>query len=269
MLHSWLDVILNMLSVHLSILKQITNALHKILFINKGIEFIDIPSIFKDRSVTSSIPTYFQNSEPPIISYKYNKPIRNTVINFNKLVSDLDIHANTPETWDCKVSKLMYLAAGHIMTGNLKIISDSRIRYIISKGQKYRFPSRTDFKKFRKEIASTLNDFGNRWRKRKYVEPNALKEWKVSIFKIVDQHIKFYSQNTNLLPPKPKSTFQHLKQGMQDFHRKYVLVPAVKAANNVVIVWRLHYINRNLAELRPTKRLLKKRRLWWMVIVTI
>ena len=70
----------------------------KIPFINKGIEFIDLPSIFKDRSVTSSIPAYFQNSEPPIICYKYNKPIRNTVFNFNKLVSDLDIHANTPES---------------------------------------------------------------------------------------------------------------------------------------------------------------------------
>ena len=44
--------------------------------INKGIEFIDLP---------------------PIICYKYNKPIRNTVFNFNKLVSDLDIRANTPE----------------------------------------------------------------------------------------------------------------------------------------------------------------------------
>ena len=65
---------------------------------------------------------------------------------------------------------------------------------------------------------------------------DALKEWKVSIFKIVDQRIKFYSQNTNLLPPKPKSTFRHLKQGIQDFHRKYVLVPADKAANNVVVV---------------------------------
>ena len=53
---------------------------------------------------------------------------------------------------------------------------------------------------------------------------------------IVDQRIKFYSQNTNLLPPKPKSTFRHLKQGIQDFHRKYVLVPADKAANNVVVV---------------------------------
>ena len=54
--------------------------------------------------------------------------------------------------------------------------------------------------------------------------------------KIVDQRIKFYSQNTNLLPHKPKSTFRHLKQGIQDFHRKYVLVPADKAANNVVVV---------------------------------
>ena len=42
--------------------------------------------------------------------------------------------------------------------------------------------------------------------------------------------------DTNLLPPKPKSTFRHLKQGIQDFHRKYVLVPADKAANNVVVV---------------------------------
>ena len=66
----------------------------KIPFINKGIEFIDLPSIFKDRSVTSSIPT----SEPPIICYIYNKPIRNTVFNFNKLVSDHDIHANTLES---------------------------------------------------------------------------------------------------------------------------------------------------------------------------
>ena len=72
--------------------------------------------------------------------------------------------------------------------------------------------------------------------KREYIEPNTLKEWKVSIFKIVDQRIKFYSQNTNLLPPKPKSTFRHLKQGIQDFHGKYVLVPADKAANNVVVV---------------------------------
>ena len=58
----------------------------KIPFINKGIDFIDLPSIFQDKLVSQSIPTYFQNSEPPIICYKYNKPIRNTIFNLNKKV---------------------------------------------------------------------------------------------------------------------------------------------------------------------------------------
>ena len=34
----------------------------KIPFINKGMDFIDLPSIFQDKSVTLSIPDYFQNS---------------------------------------------------------------------------------------------------------------------------------------------------------------------------------------------------------------
>ena len=70
---------------------------------------------------------------------------------------------------------------------------------------------------------------------------NALEEWKQSIFNIMDTHIKFYSLNTNLLPPKPKSSFRHLKQGIQEFHNTYILVPADKAANNIVVVCRLHF----------------------------
>ena len=34
--------------------------------INKGMEFIDLHSIFKDNLVISSIPNYFNNSETPI-----------------------------------------------------------------------------------------------------------------------------------------------------------------------------------------------------------
>ena len=64
----------------------------------------------------------------------------------------------------------------------------------------------------------------------------------------MDKRIKFYSQN--LLPPKSKSAFRHLKQVIQECDRKYVLVPAYKAANNVVVVvvvvCRLHYILKHL-----------------------
>ena len=73
----------------------------------------------------------------------------------------------------------------------------------------------------------------------------------------MDKRIKFYSQNTNLLPLKPKSSFRHLKQGIQEFHRKYVLVPADKAANNVVVVCRLHYVNTLKQELDGTRAYLE------------
>ena len=64
----------------------------------------------------------------------------------------------------------------------------------------------------------------------------------------------FYSQNTYLLPPKPKSSFRHLKQGIQEFHRKYVLVPADhKATKNGVVVCQLHYINTLKHELNGIK----------------
>ena len=91
-----------------------------------------------------------------------------------------------------------------------------------------------------------MNDFGNRLCKREGVEGGAPEAWKRSIYTIVDKRIKFYSQNTNLLPPKPKSSFRHLKQGIQEFHRKYVLVPADKTANNVVAVCRLHTLKQEL-----------------------
>ena len=73
----------------------------------------------------------------------------------------------------------------------------------------------------------------------------------------MDKRIKFYSQNTNLLPPKPKSSFRHLNQGIQEFHRKYVLVAADKAANNGVVVCRLHYVNTLKQELDGTRAYLE------------
>ena len=38
-------------------------------FVNKGIELINLPCVFKAKSVISSIPTYFENKESPIVCY--------------------------------------------------------------------------------------------------------------------------------------------------------------------------------------------------------
>ena len=88
------------------------------------------------------------------------------------------------------------------------------------------------------ELAASLADFSNRWCKRENVERDALNDWKINSFKIIDTCISFYSPNTHISLPKPKSSFRHLKRGIQNFHMNYslFLVPADKAANNVVVV---------------------------------
>ena len=69
----------------------------KIPFINKGMDFIELHSIFKENLVISSIPNYFNNFETPIICYKYSKPNRSSTFNFNKFVTDINIDSNTPD----------------------------------------------------------------------------------------------------------------------------------------------------------------------------
>ena len=127
------------------------------------------------------------------------------------------------------------MVAGQVKTRNLKIFSGSRILCIVYKGPKYRFPSLIDFKNVGKKkhlhkMISVIDGVNE------CVEPHALKSWKVSIFNIVDRRIKFHSQNSNILPPEPKSAFRHLQQGIQEFHRNYVFVPADKAATKVIVV---------------------------------
>ena len=54
-----------------------------------------------------------------------------------------------------------------MITGNLNVILDARVRNIISKGPKYKFPSNIDFPKCHREIAASLNEFSNHWCKQK------------------------------------------------------------------------------------------------------
>ena len=63
-----------------------------------------------------------------------------------------------------------------MITGNPNVFPDTQVCNIISKGPKYRLPSKIDFPKCRREIAASLNDFSNLWFKKDNVEPDALKE---------------------------------------------------------------------------------------------
>ena len=56
----------------------------KLDFINKGIDAVNLPSILRSKSVIETVPTYFKEKEPPIISYTYTKTIANKIFKFHQ-----------------------------------------------------------------------------------------------------------------------------------------------------------------------------------------
>jgi len=87
-------------------------------------------------------------------------------------------------------------------------------------------------------MPEALNNYSSKWCRRKHAELDALSYWKKSIMDIIDTRISFYTSNNHLLPRKPRFNFCHLKKGIQDFHSKYVFVPADKATyitNNMLV----------------------------------
>ena len=143
---------------------------------------------------------------------------------------------DSPNNCDCTSSKFCYKPFGHIVTGNLNVIPNINLRRIISKGPKYRLPKDINFEDCLSNIQDSLTEFCTKWCKRENTTPDALNAWRNQILKITRQRIAFYKSNPGLLPPRARYTIKSLKSDIEDLHKKYVLVPADKASNNVVII---------------------------------
>jgi len=90
----------------------------KIAFLNKGIDFININSILKNKNVVKHIPQYFQTKEIPIC-YSYKNPLRNLIFIYGNVVS---AYASSSSVNDCVNSKFCCKPHGHIITGHFDIV---------------------------------------------------------------------------------------------------------------------------------------------------
>ena len=92
-------VMFNISLVLISILRStIKDILSKFHSLTKVLSLLIYIVSLRIIIVISSIPNFFNYSETPIICYKHNKPIRSSIINFNKIVTDIHIDSNTPDS---------------------------------------------------------------------------------------------------------------------------------------------------------------------------
>ena len=148
----------------------------KLNFINKGIDAVNLQSILRSKSVTETVPTYFKEKEPPMISYTYTKAIACKIFNFSSTLSGLDYHQfhKSPSQYECNTSSHLYQPYGHVITGDLSIIPNSKLRDLIAKGPKYREPRRVDWDKNLSLSCEAVDQYALQWAKREMVELSVL-----------------------------------------------------------------------------------------------
>ena len=227
-----------------------------ISFENKGMNLTHINKIFRSAEVTSALPVNFQTEEDiPISTMRLSKTVRNKILNYKETVNSLHVEIDEDVVFirnsfecNCKESEFCDPHHGHIVTGDLRIVSDDKLRKLLSKGPNYRENVTINYKKCKTSIhlplKSAIDTFSTKYK----INKQEFNNWYNTIILKV-------SERTNHLQSKfkPQQTKQILKDrnalnSLHQLHDRFVLVPIDKASNNVAIICKKFYVHRLLQE---------------------
>ena len=165
-----------------------------------------------NKLVNFKVPIYFKEKEPPVISYKYTDNIFRKVFNYNQSLSDVTLteDGNWNQSCDCKSSTFCYEPHGHIITGDLRIVKNRKLRRLLSKGPKYREENTIDWDLNKNILMTAVDDYAKNWSKRG-VPVSVLNEWSLTLKLIISNKINSFKQNKDLMMTYKKLTVSPLE----------------------------------------------------------
>ena len=226
--------------------KKKKRILFKLLFINKALDMINLPLIFRNKELKSFVN--FCKIREPSIMYSNKPSVGSKLFNYNQTsnnftnINDIICVCSQFENYinhDC----------GHVATGDVNIFSNKDIRSIIMKGPKYRERTNIDFERASKLILDNLDNFIQLWADKEQLDKACFEGWKLKFKELLYQSIcslKLKYSNHR----KVNSIFDNVsvKDELEYFHNHFVLCPVDKAAKNIAIICKYFYVENLLRE---------------------
>ena len=232
--------------------KKITKSICKVNFVNKGLEHIRLSKIINSPEIVGHLPESLKDTDRRImISYKLKNPIRNKILNYKQTVLSIE---STDHTFfdnlpcECAHSEFCDDDHGHIITGDLRLIENPKLRSLLSKGPNYREAANITYSKCLNEITTAVDDCAHNMEISNNLENGSLNDWKKAIVDKVKQKISILKRKR--YPSRRKEVLRDEadKQYLDQFHNKYVVVTIDKAANNFAFICKRYYVSRLLSE---------------------
>ena len=232
-----------------------------IRFVNKGMEEIRVSEIIRQSVTIKSLPASLQNEElSPKVVMKLDSPIRNKIMNYEQTVRSIQhmtegeismtLNSESSSLFPCSCSESEYCDPhhGHVVTGDLRIIKNAKLRKLLSKGPNYRENKTINYSKCLTEIKTALSTCASNMASKYQLDVKLFDNWKSLVTEKVAEKVRKLKSSRRPQQTKPVLKDEDVIRYLQDLHNRYVFVPIDKAANNISIICKRFYVLRLLKE---------------------
>ena len=210
-------------------------------YTNRYLEDLNLANLCNMPDTLNSYPCVATKLVP---SFRYTKPIRNKILNYTSMSCDTE--NPPPNSCDCDCSSFKDPSIGHIVTGDLSIIENRKLRNLVSKGLTFRECYKFKKKDVLSNIEKDLDTHIEKQSARKNILPQCFSLWKNDILCKVRSKLNVLKIKQF---KKPSLMDKEVKAYLKDLHDKYVLVPTDKASSNISVVCKKYYHQCMIAEL--------------------
>ena len=155
----------------------------------KAVELINLSSILNNPQLVSLLKDLSCNFVTRTLVYNLQQPISSSIFNSKKSVSytNVDQFLTGPSSTVCKCVNSPFKDSDHcqIVTGDPKIIKDSKLRKLFSKDPRHLEPKKIDFDQARENIVNGIEDRISGWGEKHGIPDNVLLEWKNKLIELI------------------------------------------------------------------------------------
>ena len=229
-----------------------SNVLH-VNFRNKGIEMVNLSSILHSAEINDLIPSVAKRFTPPTIVYTLDSPISKNIFNFNNFVTSINVKdfIRDPSILPCQCANSPFSDKhhGHIISGDLRLIKNNKLRKLFTKGPKYRENKFVDWNIVENDLIESIKSCAKKWCEKNKKNENILKLWVPAVSNKIKERI------VSLKISKPSRAVNEILKdreclnSLKDLKERFVITPIDKASGNVALICKRFYAEVLIKEL--------------------
>ena len=181
-----------------------------------------------------------KKEEYPTIVYRYENTIRNSIFNYKSTAEEYKAGDEETMSCDCENSTFKDTHHGHVVTGDLNILDNTKLRNLFKKGPNYREPKFINWTKTGDFLKDDVDTFIEKWRTRHRLDVSCFQEWKNLLLQLIDERISRLKKCSKYV--KRRSVLEECAVELEEIKKKFVLVPVDKASNNIGFVCKKFYL---------------------------